>query len=542
MSLFRKGLAVLMRIPMKAAATSGQQLATTPPFPPTNDASSSANFFESYSSRKVALADVKEWMQASIAIPSDKIEFVDANLEEFSKGYLSLPQEGRRELLLVLARDYDVNRARVRELMAQYLNLGFPQEPESITEDEQSRGRVRDEAFLASCYRTERNLRIALKPMYDIFFERLNAYPGGLKILAVLRADLLLVIEKEKLPSLRALDLYLKEKLITWLSPAALHLHQITWDDPASLLEKIVAYEAVHPIRSLQDLRRRLSTGRRCFGYFHSAIPGEPLIFIEVALLKEVAKAIQEVLWDDPPFLENEATCALFYSISSTQPGLSGINLGKFLIKRVIELVRRDMPNITVFATLSPIPGYVQWLLSKLASHLKLGEEESENETDSSEINFSSTLKEHVLLPEEERMICESGKALADGNSGIEILYNILSSTNSEWSKSDCLLSALKRPLMRLCIRYLLEKNKSGKALDAVANFHLQNGARIERINWMADTSERGIKQSAGIMIEENAMVYFSTGHINASSNIYQCFQVRNCEIKLFTIFELVYI
>ncbi|XP_020701536.1 malonyl-CoA decarboxylase, mitochondrial isoform X2 [Dendrobium catenatum] len=504
MSLFRKGLAVLMRIPMKAAATSGQQLATTPPFTPANDASSSANL-ESHTSRKVALADVKEWMQASIAIPSDKIEFVDANLEEFSKGYLSLPQEGRRELLLVLARDYDVNRARVRELMAQYLNLGFPQEPESITEDEQSRGQIRDEAFLASCYRTERNLRIALKPMYDIFFERLNAYPGGLKILAVLRADLLLVIEKEKLPSLRALDLYLKERLITWLSPAALHLHQITWDDPASLLEKIVAYEAVHPIRSLQDLRRRLSTGRRCFGYFHSAIPGEPLIFIEVALLKEVAKAIQEVLWDDPPFLENEATCALFYSISSSQ----------------------------VFATLSPIPGYVQWLLSKLASHLKLGEEETENETDS-EIVFSSTLKEHVLLPEEERMIFESGKALADGNSGIEILYNILSSTNSEWSKSECLLSALKGPLMRLCIRYLLEKNKSGKTLDAVANFHLQNGARIERINWMADTSERGIKQSAGIMvnyvyslekIEENAMAYFSTGHINASSNIYQCFQ-----------------
>lgn len=526
---------MLMKTPMSAAAVRGQQLAPNPRLPATDDSSSTGNFYESYPSRMVGLADVKEWMHASVTVPTDKIESLDANIEEFSTGYLGLPQESRRELILALTRDYDVNRTRVRELMEQYLNSGFHQEPESsVNDDDRSGGGVRDEAFLASCYRMERNLRIALKPMYDVFFERLNAHPGGLKILTALRADLLLVIEKENMPALRALDSYLKEKLITWLSPAALHLHQITWDDPASLLEKIVAYEAVHPIRSLQDLRRRLSTGRRCFGYFHPAIPGEPLIFIEVALLKEVARAIQEVLWDNPPFPEKEATCALFYSISATQPGLSGINLGKFLIKRVIELVRRDMPNILVFATLSPIPGYMQWLLSKLASQLRLAEEEKEKKTNTSEVCSSCTFKEDILLPEEERMICDSGKVLTDGHSGIEILYNILSSTNSEWNKSDFLMIALKRPLMRLCVRYLLKEKKRGKALDAVANFHLQNGAIIERINWMADTSEKGIRQSAGIMvnyvyrlekIEENAQSYFSTGHINASSNIYECFQ-----------------
>ncbi|XP_020578301.1 malonyl-CoA decarboxylase, mitochondrial isoform X2 [Phalaenopsis equestris] len=457
MSRNRKALAVLLKTPMSAAANRIPQLAPTSRFPATNDASPADNFDESSCSRRATLADVKEWMHASITIPTDKIESVDANLEEFSTGYLSLPQEGRRELLLVLAREYDVNRSRVRELMEQYLNSGFPRDPE-VTDNEPSGGGVRDEVFLASCYRMERNIRIALKPMYDVFFERLNAFTGGLKILAALRADLLLVIEKENMPSLRALDSYLKEKLITWLSPAALHLHQITWDDPASLLEKIVAYEAVHPIRSLQDLRRRLNTNRRCFGYFHPAIPGEPLIFIEVALLKEVAKAIQEVLWDDPPFPEDDATCALFYSISSSQPGLSGINLGKFLIKRVIELVRRDMPNILVFATLSPIPGYMQWLLSKLASQLKFAEVKAENKTNSSEIGSSSTFKEDILLPEEERLICDSGKVFDDGKSGTKILFNILSSTDSEWSKSDCLLSALKRPLMRLCVR---ERKKS---------------------------------------------------------------------------------
>lgn len=537
MSRNRKVLAVLMRTPMTAAANPSQQLVSNPPFPPTNEASSSAlhDFKETNPPPRDALANVKERLRASIIIPTDKIDSVDANLEEFSKGYTSLSQEHRRELLLVLAKEYDVNRSRVRELVKHYLNLEFPHDSEGdVPDDEQSGGGVRDEAFLASCYRMERNLRIALKPMYGDFFERLNAYPGGLKILAVLRADLLTVMENETMPSLRALDSYLKEKLITWLSPAALHLHQITWDDPASLLEKIVVYEAVHPIRSLQDLRRRLSIGRRCFGYFHPAIPGEPLIFIEVALLKAVAKTIQEVLWDDPPFPENEATCALFYSISSTQAGLTGINLGKFLIKRVIELVRRDMPNIMVFATLSPIPGYMQWLLSKLASQLKFAEVETEDKTNSSGVGYSSTFKENILLLEEEQMILESGEGLTDGKSGIEVLYKLLSSTNCEWSKSDHLLSALKPPLMRLCARYLFKEKKRGKALDPVANFHLQNGAIIERINWMADPSEKGIRQSAGIMvnyvyrleqIEENAQSYFSIGHISASSDVHHCFE-----------------
>ncbi|KAG0482053.1 hypothetical protein HPP92_010137 [Vanilla planifolia] len=514
----RKGLAVLMRTPMRGAANRRQQLAATSPLPRSNGASSSGGFQDGDDSCKVSLTDVKEWMRQSISISPDKFESLDANLEEFSKGYLSLSVERRRELLFALARDYDVNRTRVRELMQQYLKIEF-------SRIEEGNG-VLDELLLAACFRMERNLRDALKPMYSVFFERLNAHPGGLKILAVLRADLLLVMEKENMPSLRALDSYLKEKLITWLSPATLQLHQITWDDPASLLEKIVAYEAVHPIRSLHDLRRRLSIGRRCFGYFHPAIPGEPLIFIEVALLKGVAKAIQEVLWDDPPILEEEATCALFYSISSTQPGLSCINLGKFLIKRVIELVRRDIPNIVVFATLSPIPGYRKWLLSKLASQLKLANME-ENNIKLSETCSSSTFKERLLLPDEERSICDSAKGLFEGKSAIEILEKLLTSLNNEWTRSDGLLGTLKSPLMRLCARYLLNEKKRGKALDPVANFHLQNGATLENINWMADPSEKGIIQSFGIMvnyvyrlegIEENAQSYFSTGYITASN------------------------
>ncbi|KAA8520133.1 hypothetical protein F0562_014389 [Nyssa sinensis] len=337
--------------------------------------------------------------------------------------------------------------------------------------------------------------------------------PGGLKFLSIIRADILSILAEENIASLRALDSYLKEKLITWLSPASLELRQITWDDPASVLEKIVAYEAVHPISNLTDLKRRLGVGRRCFGYLHPAIPGEPLIFIEVALLKNVAQTIQEVLWDDPPIPEDEATCALFYSISSTQPGLAGINLGKFLIKRMIDLVKKDMPNISVFATLSPIPGYMQWLLSKLASAERSG----------------STFQENILEPEEEKALLDASVEIA-GKNGMEVMWNLLTSTNYEWINSDRLVSVLKIPLMRLCARFLLQEKKRGKALDSVANFHLQNGAMIGRLNWMADRSGKGLLQSGGIMvnyiyrlenIEENAQSYFSTGHIHASCDIH---------------------
>ncbi|XP_022716147.1 malonyl-CoA decarboxylase, mitochondrial isoform X2 [Durio zibethinus] len=386
---------------------------------------------------------VRESMHSAISM--NKTEVLDSVLNEFSEGYFSLSFENRSKLLLTLAKEYDLNRTQVRELIKQYLGLQLP------SGNAAQSGGVEDEGFLSTFYRIERNLRHSLKPVYEILFERLNTHPGGLKFLTILRADIFSILAEENIASLRALDSYLKEKLSTWLSPAALELHQITWDDPASLLEKIVAYEAVHPISNLIDLKRRLGVGRRCFGYFHSAIPSEPLIFIEVALLKNIAQTIQEVLWDNPPIPENEATCALFYSISSTQPGLAGINLGKFLIKRVITLVKRDMPDISVFATLSPIPGFMQWLLSKLASQSKLAE--VEDISCSSADRSGLTFYENVLEPEEERALMDSSGDLAAGKSGMEIMLNLLKPTSHEWTNSAKLLSALKPPLMRLCAR-----------------------------------------------------------------------------------------
>ncbi|KAF6159094.1 hypothetical protein GIB67_032711 [Kingdonia uniflora] len=526
----RKGLAILMRtrmIPNNLSISPEEAIRTQPHIGNKQPDGKSNN-----PSFQKELKVVQESMHSAIAL--SKTDVVNPILSEFSEDYLSLSAENRRELLVGLSQEYDVNRKQVRELIQQYLVLEAPS-------GEKSRASFLEEESLSSAfYRTERNLRHALQPKYEVLFDRLNTHPGGLKFLTILRTDILSILAEENVASLRALDSYLKEKFVTWLSPAALELHHITWDDSASLLEKIVAYEAVHPISNLTDLKRRLGLGRRCFGYLHPAIPGEPLIFIEVALLKDVAETIQEVLWDDPPAPESEAACALFYSISSTQPGLAGINLGKFLIKRVIELVKRDMPHISTFATLSPIPGFVQWLRSKLASQKKLAEAETESTLHSpSEDRPVSTFRENILRPEEEKALLDSAVDLTYGNNGVEVMWNLLSSTNCEWTDSERLLSALQAPLMRLCARYLLQEKKRGKALDSVANFHLQNGAMVERLNWMADKSEKGLHQSGGIMvnyvyrldkIEENAQSYFSGGHIQASYNLQHHLQPQNEE------------
>ncbi|RAL39503.1 unnamed protein product [Cuscuta campestris] len=450
----KKGLAVLMRTKVRPSISppspnTFQKMKTSPresaPISPPSTSSDSESGIRDFT-------QVRDWMHSAISM--NKAEILDAALDEFSEGYVCLSHESRRKLLLALGQDYDLHRAQVRELMKQYLDLQLPSDKAENSGNE-------EEGSLSAFYRIERNLRHALKPMYEVLFERLNTHPGGLKFLSDMRADIISILADENVASLRALDSFLKEKLVTWLSPANLELHNITWDDPASLLEKIVAYEAVHPISNLIDLKRRLGVGRRCFGYFHPAIPGEPLIFIEVALMKDVAQTIQEVLWDDPPALECDASCALFYSISSTQPGLSGINLGKFLIKRVIDVVKKDLPNIYTFATLSPIPGYMQWLLSKLAS--------SERST--------PTFRENLLNPDEERAILDASGELNTGRSGMEVLWNLLASKDYEWTNSMILTSVLRAPLMRLCVRYLVHEKKRGKALDSVANFHLQNGA-----------------------------------------------------------------
>lgn len=283
---------------------------------------------------------------------------------------------------------------------------------------------------------------------------RLNMAPGGTAALVAMREDLLDLLAENK--DLAVVDADFSHLLGSWFNRGFLNLQRIDWRTPAHVLEKLIQYEAVHEITGWEDLRRRLADDRRCFAFFHPALPDEPLIFVEVALVKGMAGAVQPLLDADGETGDPaKADTAIFYSINNCQTGLRGISFGNFLIKQVVEELRAEMPNLTTFATLSPVPGFCKWLAWK--------------EKDGS---FSPEDKDAVA-------------ALGSGG----------------WVDSDVEREALREPLMRLCAHYLAGEKRGGRPLNAVARFHLGNGARLEHINWLGDTSANGITQSAGILV-----------------------------------------
>ncbi len=305
-------------------------------------------------------------------------------------------------------------------------------------------------------------------------------------------------------PSLKALDNDLKGLLSRWFDVGFLELRRITWDNAsAALLEKLIAYEAVHAINDWEDLKNRLDSDRRCFAFFHPRMPEEPLIFVEVALVNGLAGNVQDLLDPDAPVKDPQfADTAVFYSISNAQRGLSGISFGNFLIKRVVEQLSAEFSGIKTYATLSPIPGFRAWL------------------------DRAATDDETSLLnPAERKAIDSLG---LKGKGANDVMKNILQSTG--WAENMDTVAALKPPLMRLCAHYLTqEKRHETKALDPVAHFHLSNGARMEALNWMGDQSEKGYVQSAGMMmnylykmdrIESNHEGYTSDGTVATSSSI----------------------
>ena len=277
-------------------------------------------------------------------------------------------------------------------------------------------------------------------------FRRLNLAPLGTQALVRMRADLLGAIKKY--PELKVVDVDLIHLLRSWFNRGFLTLRPITWSSPASLLERIIRYEAVHNISSWADLRSRIDPeDRRCFAFFHPAMPDEPLIFVEVALTLEMADSIQALLAADRPVLPaSSAEMAIFYSISNCQPGLHGISFGHFLIKQVAGDLKRELPGLSRFATLSPVPGLMPWLRST---------------TDG---------------PEQQALVAR----LEDGSED----------------------PAAQAFLMRRTFAYFMEERRAnGMPLDPVARFHLGNGARLERINWRGDLSANGLRQSAGVMV-----------------------------------------
>ena len=273
----------------------------------------------------------------------------------------------------------------------------------------------------------------------------LNTSPNGMSDLLAMREALLDILPEH--PDLEPLDADFLYLLRAWFNRGFLDLRRIDWRTPAFVLEKIIEYEAVHQIVDWDDLQRRLEADRRCFGFFHPSLPDEPLIFVEVALCKGLASSVQDLIFGevDP---DVEADTAVFYSISNCQRGLVGISFGNFLIKQVVHELAVEMPGLRTFATLSPIPGFRKWLARAAAE----------------------------------------GRFADEGNLG--------DLESRSWPADD-----VAPRLLRLCARYLLHEKRGRQPLDPVARFHLRNGARLERVNWMADPSKSGLAQSGGMMV-----------------------------------------
>jgi malonyl-CoA decarboxylase len=414
-----------------------------------------------------------------------------ARAAQLGRTYLGLDSTGRRNFLSVLARDFDVDRATVDRALDVFHQAADPA----------SRGDA------------ERALRRALEPGRMRLLTQFNGLPEGVKFLVDMRAQLLEWSRHD--PLLSALEADLKSLLKNWFDVGFLELRRITWDSPASLLEKLIAYEAVHAIRGWQDLKDRLDSDRRCFAFFHPRMPDEPLIFVEVALVTGMSGNVQTLLDEAAPVQDPQtADTAIFYSISNAQKGLAGISFGNFLIKRVVDSLTSEFPNLKYFATLSPIPGFRRWLDAELG---RTEAEEGQGILTVSELSRIAELFADSDLADPSLMGAGKGA----------VLTALLDRPG--WHRDEAALKVLKPILLRLGATYLTEAKVGKRARDPVAHFHLSNGARMERLNWLADTSDNGLRQSAGMMInyrykladiEANHEAYTGDGKISTSSQV----------------------
>lgn len=362
---------------------------------------------------------------------------------ELGKAYLSLSPAGRKKFLLTLAHDY-----------------GLPREAAVAKVEHWRSGKEPARALMG-----------VLEPPAVRLLREFVGVPQGVKFVVDLRAELLALGKTDT--AARALSEDLRPLLSAWFDVAFLDLVRIDWNASAALLEKLVDYEAVHAIRSWRDLKNRLDSDRRCFAFFHPRMPDEPLIFVEVALVDGMAGNVQRLLdARDETADPARANTAIFYSISNCQQGLAGISFGNFLIKRVASQLARDLPNIKDFATLSPIPGLRHHIDGRLKN-------EGDGALTAAEIAS--------LVP------------VIDKVRGAAAVRQLLDRPN--WWDVPAIDKSLRPILTRLAARYLTSTDERGRALDRVANFHLGNGAIVERLNWLGDTSSNGLKQAYAMMV-----------------------------------------
>ena len=367
---------------------------------------------------------------------------------KLAQTYLSQDEAGRTVFLRTLA--------------------GFDSDPDAVAA---AYAKVQAASDVAERATAKAALRLALEPPRLKLLTQFTSIPDGRKFLVDLRGSLLMLRGTDKL--LAALDADLRGLLAAWFDIGFLEMQRIDWNSPAALLEKLVTYEAVHAIRSWRDLKNRLDLDRRCYAFFHPRMPGEPLIFVEVALVKGLAGSVQDLLDEKAPVQDPmQADTAIFYSISNCQTGLAGISFGNFLIKRVVGELSAEFRNLKTFATLSPIPGFRRWLGPLLAGD------------------------EPKLLSDDE---AASLMAAMPADTGSAALAAIIAKRH--WWRDAGLRKAAEPVLIRLAARYFVAEANDKRAKDPVAHFHLSNGARVERLNMAGDTSEKGAKESATLMV-----------------------------------------
>lgn len=473
--------------------------------------SSAVRSIRNWSMTRPITASMEQLLAETMTPKDPRLPPSSQPVRELCRRYQDLREEDKINFVRLMAAKYDIDRKQARVTAASYI--------ENLANDTHQD---------IPAVRLEEKLRSALTPQYMGLFTQIGKLEGGVKFLVDMRGNLMEFISKQQgstdVSGLRSMSSQLKELLSLWFSAGLMKVEKITWQSPCQMLQKISEYEAVHPVRGWLDLKRRVGSYRRCFVFTHSTMPHEPLVVLHTALMQHIADSIKDIvrhhkshdnfLTSSPVTslsasvedLEDaeQVKAAIFYSITSTQKGLQGIELGKYLIKSAVKDLQIEYPHLNTFSTLSPIPGFRDWLLNDLVQVTRgsrpcpLTSQELQDITDEK----------------------DQGEALA--------MFHEMIKTHL-WYRNEVLMMRLKAPLMRLCSHYLYVEKHRALALNGVANFHLKNGAVVWRINWLADTSQRGLNNSCSLMvnyryfldqIDTNSTQYCSQGTIAASEQV----------------------
>jgi malonyl-CoA decarboxylase len=387
-----------------------------------------------------------------------------------------LTQRGEVSGVKIANETLDIYRAMDEDSRSEFftaLSRNFSPDPEAV-------GLAGEAYSLDPSAQNLARLRDVAEPPRQELFRRLNTAPGATRTLVDLRGEIFAGLSTH--PQWEPVAADMGHLFTSWFNRGFLVMRQINWDSPASILEKIIRYEAVHEIHGFSDLRRRLAADRRCYAFFHPALPDDPIIFIEVALTRGMSAKVQPLLELNAPVTDPaRADSAIFYSITNCLDGLRGVPLGSFLIKQVVENLSVSFPNLRRFATLSPVPGFAAWL------------------------------QKHPRYPALQEQLSQP-----------------------DWFEDRAIAASLATTLVPLCAQYLLAAKSRQEPLDPVARFHLRNGAELDRINWLGDTSAAGMQRSFGLMvnyvyrlaeIEQNHELYTEKFKVAASTSIESIFK-----------------